>query len=186
MAKRQGQVPAEASEKKDRALTWAEEQFVETYIDNGGNATRAYNAGWPRAGYETCRTEGCKTLAKPHIKAAIEDRREEIREATNFTREKALRILVAIATTTTDQVADAMKSPSNAKSYTGLKDKKFALSTQKTPDGWNASTPNASERRAALNDLWEKLGLGKAGSGDNWLDGIDGLLELARRVKGQK
>jgi hypothetical protein len=62
-------------------LTPFEVAFVECYILNGGNATRAYRTargGGPSSVKDsTCAVEGCKLLRLPKIRTALEARRQE-------------------------------------------------------------------------------------------------------------
>jgi hypothetical protein len=62
-------------------LTAFEGFFVEAYILNGGNATRAYRTargGGPLSVKDsTCAVEGCRLLRLPKIRAALEARRQE-------------------------------------------------------------------------------------------------------------
>lgn len=158
---------ASADVDEQRPLTYREERFIDYYLKNGGNASAAYREANPGVTVLTSHTEGSKLLRKPCIQVALEAERERLRSFARVTREDVIRMLVTIATTTPDEVARALRSPSQQDSYVGLGDKRYALTVQKTPDGYFASTPTVSERRAALNDLWEKLGLGKdAGEGD--------------------
>ncbi len=41
--------------------------FIRAFLENGGNATRAYMVAFPNATYNTARTESSKLLAKPNI-----------------------------------------------------------------------------------------------------------------------
>jgi hypothetical protein len=166
-------------------LSYREERFVEEYVRNGGNAAAAYRAAHPGVTVKTSQVEGSKTLAKPVVQDAIEAEREQLRAVARFSREDAIRILVAIATTTPDQVVDAMRSPNQEESYVGLGVKKHAMQVQKTPEGYMASCATIAERRAALNDLWEKLGLGKESGGRDRLAFFDAILGLAGKPAGE-
>lgn len=156
---------SQSPEKKE--LTWREERFIDYYLKNGGNASAAYREANPGVTVMTSQTEGSKLLRKPWIFDAIEAERTRLKNLAKFDREDALRLLVALATTTPDEVSTILRSPNQQDSYRGLGDKRFAVHVQKTPEGYFAATPSISERRAAINDLWEKLGLDKdAGESD--------------------
>ncbi len=72
-----------------------QELFVEEYLRNGGNATRAaIKAGYSK---ESARSIGQENLTKPDIKEAIEQRRQQIREQYAATAERVIRELSSIA-----------------------------------------------------------------------------------------
>lgn len=180
MSKRKAAGPGAPSDvEAPRKLTWKEERFAEEYVRNNGNGTRAYLVAHPGVTIATAGVEAYKYLKKPQIIDAIEAERDRMRTALRFTREDALRILHSIATTTPDQVVSALRIPYDSESYVGLADKRYAIQVQKSPEGYSASTPTMGERRAALNDLWEKLGLGKEAGGRDRTAFVDSILALA-------
>ena len=160
--------------------TWSEERFVSEYIRNGGNATDAYYYANPGSSStrESARVIGSRMLARVNETGDLERERERLRATVRFAREDALKILVAMATTTPDELSEVLRSPRDREAYVGLGHKKHAIHVQKTPEGYNASTASLSERRAAINDLWEKLGLGSEGGGRDRLAFFDGILGL--------
>lgn len=164
-----------------KSLSWRQEQFVEYYVKNGGNATQAaLSAGYPRS---SAYQRGYELVKKSDILKAIEDERDRLKIGAKFDRSDAIKILVSLATTTPDQVMVALNKPYSRTRYKGLGDKKLAICVERTPDGYIASTPSASERRAATNDLWEKLGLGDRTTKENWIDGLAELLLASGRTK---
>jgi phage terminase small subunit len=58
---------------EQKPLTQAEELFCQAYFAKGLNATQAYLSLHPNVKNGTARTEGCKTLAKPHIARRVSD-----------------------------------------------------------------------------------------------------------------
>lgn len=178
-----GRVPAvsQATE-APKKLTYTQERFIDAYIDNGGNATRAYLAARPGVTIRTAAVEGSKYLMNPEILAAIEEERARLKNIVNFSRERAIQILAAMALTTPDRVTTAMRTPYKKSAYAGLGDARYALHVQKTPEGYNASTPSHSERRAAINDLWEKLGLDKDASETDRVSFLERLAGLGQKL----
>jgi hypothetical protein len=156
------------------ALGWREEIFVEEYIDNGGNGTRAYMKAYPKASYDTARDGAPKLLAKPCISSALDAHREEMRQLVAFDRTKALQILVGMATANASDFTGV--SVKKRASFKGLGAKKHALSISKG----ELTTISAGEKRAVIDDLWEKLGLGEAVGKANWFDGFERIAELVR------
>lgn len=57
------------------ALEPLEREFVALYQANGGNATQAYLGIHPHARYGTARVEGCRLLAKPNVRTAVDRER---------------------------------------------------------------------------------------------------------------
>jgi hypothetical protein len=78
-------------------LTPFEAFFVEAYILNGGNATRAYRVargGGPSSVKDsTCAVEGCKLLRLPKIRAALEARRQARFQALQMEADEALALI---------------------------------------------------------------------------------------------
>ena len=78
-------------------LTPFEVSFVEAYILNGGNATRAYRTargGGPSSVKDsTCAVEGCKLLRLPKIRTALEARRQERFQALQMEGDEALALI---------------------------------------------------------------------------------------------
>lgn len=166
----------------DAPLTWREERFVDYYIRNGGNASAAYREAHPGVSTLTSQTEGPKLLGKPRVSDAISLERDRLKNIGRVAREEMIRVLVAMALTTPDEVSPALRTPSQQDAYTGLGDKRYALHVQKTPEGYFASTPTNSERRAAINDLWEKLGLDKDTGEDDRISFLERFASMGKRL----
>lgn len=68
-----------SSDKKwwDKTLTSAQNDFVDAYLSNGGNATRAYMELHPGASRATAMTAGSRFMANPTVRNAI-DRRSKL------------------------------------------------------------------------------------------------------------
>lgn len=192
MKKSRKTVP-EAAGVKPRRLTWKQEKFIDAYIENKGNGTQAYQTVYGPRDPEVAKSGAAEILAYPHVFAALEARRKEIQDAVGFNREKALRILVGMATATLDDFIPVMDAATKRSAYVGLRDKKYALESVKNHFNVDTRTEtnelkiiSNSERRAALNDLWDKLGLGQGASKGNWFDGLERLADVIREVKGSK
>lgn len=174
-----------APEPSPTNLTYKQERFIDAYIDNGGNGTRAYLSAYPGVVVTTARTEAAKLLAKPCISEAVEERRADMRATINVTREKALRAYAGMAFCTLADFAAVLKDPENEDAYRGLGDKIHGLEYAKS------SFKNGNEiklvgKKAALDALWDKLGLGEEGGSGNWFDGLGELAEFVRATKGKK
>lgn len=170
-----GSTPPQAPPPKKKTLTWRQERFVEEYVWLKGNGTRAAAA----AGYPHPKEEAYRQLTKVHILEAIEARKEEVQAITGVSKEKILEGLAAMAFATLDDFEQVWEEPAKKKSYKGLGSKRLALASAKktitvtsSRDGTETEkfeneikiiTPG--ERRAAFNDLWDKLGLGKGEGG---------------------
>jgi hypothetical protein len=166
-------------------LTYRQERFIDAYIDNGGNATRAYMTANPGVLHSSAGELGHRLLKNVEITAAIESRRTEIRESLAFNREKALRIYIGMVTATGADFARVLKDPENEDSYAGLGDKIHALEYAKA--SWkNGNEIKLVSKKAALDEIWEKLGLGKDTGSGNWFDGLESLAELVRGAKEKK
>lgn len=70
--------------------------FVQYYLSNGFNATKAYMKAYPEAGYDTARTGGSDLLAKPDIQAEVERVRNEFEAKTIITKEEIIQKLYEI------------------------------------------------------------------------------------------
>jgi hypothetical protein len=155
---------------KKRRLTWAQERFVEEFIDNKGNATQAYLKAHPGCTYGTAMMAGNDYLRRPHILEAIDAQREADRKLLNFDRHQALKLLIAMATSSLDDFTEVYKGVDKRANYRGLGLKRMALESAKMTERYDQNGGcvitneikiiSPSERRAVLNDLWEKLGFG--------------------------
>lgn len=161
MAKKKTDQASASQGPEKKTLTWREEKFVEAYIRIGNGTAAAMEAGIPCP-----RQQASRLLSRVYIQDAIDEFKERDREILNFKREDALRILLGMALATPDDFADVLRNPSDRRNYKRLGYKKHALvSAEKSIKFGNSI--KLADKRAALNDLWEKLGLDKdAGEGD--------------------
>jgi phage terminase small subunit len=182
MAKRKPALAAVEAAEGNKPLTWQEERFVEAYIENRGNGTQAgLAAGYGRGGV---RQQAAIMLTRPHIVNAIALEQERLRETLRFDREKALKILIGRATASLDDFTAVMLNHTNRESYNGLGCKRFAIKKVKQTE--HGVEFELFDGMAALNELWEKLGLGKESSASDWSDGLESVLKTIERLKSQK
>ena len=72
------------------------EIFADEYIISL-NATQSYLKAYPEATYNTARTEGCKLLAEPNIKAYIDEQMAKKQDERIMKQDEILRLLTSIA-----------------------------------------------------------------------------------------
>jgi hypothetical protein len=175
-----GKAPGE--QLSERPLNIRQELFCEEYVDNGGNATDAYAKvyGCARSSAEVM---GCRLLSKASVQAHVRYLRDQTLRATHIKREDILKALAAQVLIDPLEVIAVVNRPLDKKSYRKLGYKRKALQLVLGPKGVELSMPSAADRRAAANELWEKLGLGQAGSSGNWFDGLG---RISERVRGSK
>ena len=70
--------------------------FADEYIINL-NATKSYKKAYPEATYNTARTEGCKLLANPNIKAYIDEQMAKKHDERIMKQDEILMLLTSIA-----------------------------------------------------------------------------------------
>lgn len=70
--------------------------FADEYIISL-NATQSYLKAYPNATYNTARTEGCKLLAEPNVKAYIDEQMAKKQDDRIMKQDEILRTLTAIA-----------------------------------------------------------------------------------------
>ena len=70
--------------------------FADEYIISL-NATQSYLKAYPEATYGTARVEGCKLLAKPNVKAYIDEQMAKKQDERIMKQDEILRILTSIA-----------------------------------------------------------------------------------------
>lgn len=70
--------------------------FADEYIISL-NATQSYLKAYPEATYNTARTEGCKLLAEPNIKAYIDEQMANKQDERIMKQDEILRLLTSIA-----------------------------------------------------------------------------------------
>lgn len=75
------------------ALTPAQEAFIEAYLNNGCNGTKAYAASHPRASYRTAMVEACKLLREPKIRARVDEARQAQFERWRMQGDEAIALL---------------------------------------------------------------------------------------------
>lgn len=171
---RKVQKPAQvAAKSEEHDLTYKEARFVEEYVSHGNGALAARNAGYSVL---SCKEIACENLTKVHIKAAVERERESQRKLLDFKKEDALKILAGMAGASLDDFTELFNDPANKENYSKLGYKRFAVASAKKritlgEDGEPAITNEVNiispgERRAALNDLWDRLGLGASDPGN--------------------
>ena len=193
-----GQVPAgaidtaektSAVKKKPRTiLTWREERFVRAYCQNKGNQSNAAIA----AGYSltSAGVTGCKLIKKAHVQVAIQIERARVQGDCGFDLLLAVRILYAQATTGLADFVQVRANPMKVESYKNLGDKEFALESVK--ESWTEhgrtteiKTVSAADRRAAINDLIQLLGLNKGSGEDDRGSRVAELLESVGKLLGR-
>ena len=156
------------------------QRFIETYLENGHNATRAYLAAYPAATYETAGVEGSKLLEKPKVKEWIDERRKQWAENFNYTREKHIRILTARATARAADFAH-LSSFSSREDYGSLGDLEYAIK------GWDSNgKPVLHDAGAAANELAKLLGHDKTSNGRDREAQSSGLLGRLSRLRGKR
>ena len=69
--------PGRKTQQDPSTLTTAQALFVEAYVANGGNGTRAYKESHPAASLKTAAQEAWRLLRDPKIRPLIEERRAE-------------------------------------------------------------------------------------------------------------
>ena len=72
------------------------EIFADEYIISL-NATQSYLKAYPEATYATARVEGCKLLAKPNVKAYIDEQMAKKQDERIMKQDEILRLLTSIA-----------------------------------------------------------------------------------------
>lgn len=70
--------------------------FADEYIISL-NATQSYLKAYPEATYGTARVEGCKLLAKPNVKAYIDEQMAKKQDDRIMKQDEILRLLTSIA-----------------------------------------------------------------------------------------
>jgi phage terminase small subunit len=74
-------------------LTPRERLFVEAYVHNGGNTTRAYLVAAPHVKETTAGVEGWKLLKTPKVAAVLEKRRQQRFKELQMTGDEALALI---------------------------------------------------------------------------------------------
>lgn len=172
---------------QERPYSWQELRFISEYVEHG-NATLAYLAAYPEAKRTSAGVSGTRWLKKARINKGVEAERSRLSQLFKFDREKAIKILLGMATARASDFCRVLKDPEALESYKHLEEKEYAIEATKKSwkNGNEVKLISGAERRAAINDLWDKLGLGKTGSAKDWTDGLDGLLGLIDQVQRDK
>ena len=180
--------PGVKKKRKSReVLTWREETFVNAYVENDGNASLAYRAVSPSCTSGSARAAGCEYLAKANIQEAIALRREAVAKRLDISREKLLRAYAGIAFAKHQEFNKVLQDPGNKANYKGLGDSEYAIksikrkqTTRRDRDGAETDTDEGEivlcDRLAALNELWDKLGIDKGDRPKSWADGLEELI----------
>lgn len=174
--------PPAASPPTAQRLTYKQEQFVHAYVANGGNGSDAIRTAYGgHIDNHLASVMAAENLAKPGIASYVEKWREEARAASRFTRDMAINILVGMATATQADFARVLERPSDEESYTGLGYKVHALK------GANESYKNGNsitlvDKKAVIDDLWEKLGLDKDASDGDRISFLDRFARMGARL----
>ena len=181
---------SENPEPRAPRLTWQESRFIERYIMNGGNATAAMRDAGSCAG--SAAVLGHRMLNKVYILEAIEGEREQIRKQLCFERNDAIAMLIGMASSSMDDFAEVLADPTDKETYASLGMKRFAVESAKqtttsTEDGHTKITNEVkiispSERRAVINDLWDKLGLDKTAGAGNRLSFLERFTQLGAKL----
>lgn len=132
------------------------ERFADEYIDNGGNATQAYLKVY-KCDPESANANAHRLMVNDGIRALIDHTRAEQKLALGMSREKLLRIQVAMAVTTIDEVVEVGRNHLDEASYAGLGDKRYAIKSAEP--GQFGTKLHLNDRQAAVNELWTKLGI---------------------------
>jgi phage terminase small subunit len=91
----QGKSVAEVMETLEKELSPQHERFCREYIIDE-NGTRAYMRAYPKSSYDSARNSASELLAKPCIKARIEELRDERNRRLEISSDKVLRKLAAL------------------------------------------------------------------------------------------
>lgn len=151
------------------SLSLRQTLFVDEYISNGGNGTAAFVAAFENKNRNTAGVESFKLLRSTKILDAIERRKAALAYANSFSKDEYFRIMVA-----------------QARHNPGLIKEKIRADIPLTREEKSALDCKAADRKAALDEIWEKLGLGEGVGKSNWFDGLDQINELIRGTEKEK
>jgi len=173
----------EAPTPERQTLNRRQERFIDAYILNGGErVAAALDSGCPSAIADSWSR---MQLRVPAVIEAIRTEQQHLQRRLRFGREDALRMYIGMAKATLDDFRKVLINPENEKAYVGLGDKIHALKGAKKSYK-NGNSIELVDKKAVIDGLWEKLGLGKEGSSGNWFDGLEQLVELVRATKERK
>lgn len=109
------------------ALTVKQEKFAQCYAKTG-NATQAYiEAGYKATHVTVARTEGSRILAKPCVKARIEELQKKAENETILTLEQIKERLSQIATQVLDEEQIVVEGSGNGYSSARIMKKKASI-----------------------------------------------------------
>jgi hypothetical protein len=163
-------------------LTFKQEKFVHEYVRNGGNGTLAAQAAHgPGTTPEVAASIAYENLRKPQIVAYIDRWREEARAAARFTRDDAIAILVGMATATQADFTEVLRRPADEDSYAGLGYKVHAIKSA-SESFKNGNSITLVDKKAVVDDLWEKLGLDKDTSADDRVSFLERFAQLGAKL----
>ena len=177
-----GDVLASAEAKKERKLTLREEKFIEHYIRTGNAASSALEAGYA---HNSCRQEGYRLLTLHYIKAAIDEERARLKDYLKFDRETYFQMLVGMAFATQDDFAEVLKDPTNPEAYANLGMKRHALKSAKKSYK-NGNEVTLVDKQAAMDKLYDRLGLGEKSDPRDWSDGLGRIAEIVAGLGGKR
>jgi len=180
----------EHKKKCESKFTWREERFIEAYVLNGGNASAAMRE--TGASRSSAGELGHRMLKDVEILQAIEQEKIDLRKRLHFSRDRALDILVGMATAGNDDFTEVLADPADKEKYAGLGPKRYAIESAKqteftTEDGSTRVTNEVKiitpgERRNIINDLWDKLGLDKDASQSDRVSFLERFASIGSRL----
>lgn len=173
--------PPPSNPEPPQRLTYKQEKFVHEYVRNGGNGARAAQHAYPGMTLEVAASMAAENLRKPHIAAYLEQWREEARAAARFTRDDAIAILVGMATATQDDFCEVLRRPGDEDSYTGLGYKKHAIKGV-SESFKNGNSVQLVDKKAVIDDLWDKLGLDKEASAGDRISFLERFARLGKNL----
>lgn len=160
-------------------LTYKQERFIQEYVRNGGNATRAAIS----AGYspDCAKQIGSENLTKPAIREAIATWREEMRSTARVTRDDLLTLLISMLLAAPGDFVDV--NPADATSFIGLGLKQYAIKDmQEEVPGKSGRKLSFESKRDLINDLWEKLGFDQAAGAEDKVSILGRLIGVAEKL----
>lgn len=112
--------------RKDKKLSLKEDQFVDEYIKNGGNATKAAQQVYNVTTYNSANNVGPKVVNREHVQEAIKDRISMAKDSASATLGNSLAVAIRKAQQTIQDPASRPQDISQAQ--------KFILECQKYLD----------------------------------------------------
>lgn len=165
-----------------KELSLQEERFVEYYLLTGNAALSARKAGYSIA---AAKEVGYRLLTYAHISDAVESAREEQRQRLAYDRTRHLEALVAMFESSLEDFTEVLKDPESKESFRGLGLKRHAIKNAQSSFK-NGNKIELVDKIQVMNELWDKLGLSEATGKGNWFDGLEHVVALVRKVKGEQ